>query len=109
MKSSIMFPGQIPANPHGCPVDDLEEGDNAEAKKEAKESAKGRDKLNRSHRDSSLQLFHEEKKGNKFIARKFSPITVSCPKKMLRVAKSSSHALYVVGPPWMVVEPFFFS
>ena len=62
MKSGIMFPDQIPANPHGCPVDDLEEGDNAEAKKEAKESAKGRDKLNRSHRDSSLQLFHEEKK-----------------------------------------------
>ena len=57
-----MFPDNIPANPHGCPVDDLEEGDNAEAKKETKESAKGRDKLNRSHQDSSLQLFHEEKK-----------------------------------------------
>ena len=27
-----------------------------------------------------------------------SPIAVSCPTKMLRVAKSSSQALYVVGP-----------
>ena len=57
----------------------------------------------------SPALSWREKKEIKFIARKISPITVSCPKKMLRVAKSSSHALYVVGPPWMVVEPFFFS
>ena len=35
-----MCPNQIPTNPHSCPVDDLEEGDNAKAKKEAKESAK---------------------------------------------------------------------
>ena len=60
MKLSIVFPNKTPANPHGCPVDDLQEGDNAEAKKEAKESAKGRDKLNGSHRDASLQFLYDE-------------------------------------------------
>ena len=62
MKSSISSPDKIPTNPHSCPVDDLEEGDNTKAKKEAKESAKGGDKLNRSHWDVSLKLFHEENK-----------------------------------------------
>ena len=62
MELSIVFPNKTPANPHGCPVDDLQEGDNTESKKEAKESAKGRDKLNRSHRDSSFQLFWEKMK-----------------------------------------------
>ena len=57
-----MFPHEVPTHPHSGPVDDLYEGDNAEAKKEAKESAKGRDKLNGSHRDASFQLFHEENK-----------------------------------------------
>ena len=64
MKLSIVFPNKTPANPHGCPVDDLQEGDNTESKKEAKESAKGRDKLNWSHRDSSFQLFCEESEIN---------------------------------------------
>ena len=40
-----MSPDQIPTNPHSCPVDDLEEGDNTEAQEEAKESAKGGNKL----------------------------------------------------------------
>ena len=43
------------------PVDDLDEGDDAEAEKEAKESAKGRDKLNGPHRDASLQFLYESK------------------------------------------------
>ena len=51
-----MFPDQISANPHRCPVDDLNERDNAEPKEEAKESAKGGDKLDGSHRDPSLQF-----------------------------------------------------
>ena len=59
---SFMFPHEVPTHPHSGPIDDLYEGDNAEAKKEAKESAKGRDKLNGSHRDASFQLFHEENK-----------------------------------------------
>ena len=42
---------------------------------------------------------------NKFM--KVSPMTVSCPKKMLRVAKSSSQALYVVGPVCGSVNFYF--
>ena len=56
-----MFPNEIPTHPHSWPVDDLYEGDNAEAKKEPKESAKGGNKLNRSHRDASLQFLYERK------------------------------------------------
>ena len=44
-----MSPDQISTNPHSYPVDDLKEGDNAETKEEAKESAKGGNKLYWSH------------------------------------------------------------
>ena len=51
-----MFPDKVSADPHSSPVDDLYEWDKAEAKEEPKESTKGGDKLNGSHRDVSLQF-----------------------------------------------------
>ena len=96
--SSTSFPHKIPTNSDGGPVDELDEGDDATAKEEAKESAQRGNELNWSHRDASLKLFWERKVSRMFI-KHIPPMTVSCPKKMLRVAKSSSQALYVVGPP----------
>ena len=52
-----IFPDETPPKSHGCPVDDLDEGDRAEPKEKTKEAAEGGDKLNRSHRDPSLQFF----------------------------------------------------
>ena len=45
-----------PGEGDSCPVDDLEEGDEAEAKTKSKEAAKGRDELDRSHSYSPLHL-----------------------------------------------------
>ena len=90
--SSISFPNKIPTNSDSGPVDDLNEGDNAAAEEKAKESAQRGNELNWSHRDASLELFWERKVSRMFI-KHIPPMTVSCPKKMLRVAKSSSQAL----------------
>ena len=46
----------IPGKGDGCPVDDLEEGDEAEAKAKSKEAAKRGDELDRSHPYSALHL-----------------------------------------------------
>ena len=54
---ATIFPDETPPKSHGCPVDDLDEGDRAEPKEKTKEAAEGGDKLNRSHRDPSLQFF----------------------------------------------------
>ena len=45
---------------YGGPVNDLQEGDDAEAKEKTKEAAKRGDKLHRTHRDASLHFleFH---------------------------------------------------
>ena len=55
-----MLPNEISAHPHSCPVDDFQEGNDAEPKEKAKKSPKGGDKLNRSHGNASLQLFHKQ-------------------------------------------------
>ena len=44
-------------NSSSNPVDDLDEGDDAEAKAEAKESSKGGCKVHRAHPDAPLQLW----------------------------------------------------
>ena len=81
----------IPVKASDCPVDNLEEGDDAEPKAEAKEPSKGGNELHWSHPDASLQFFGKgiHEKGTDI----FSPMTVSLPKKMLTRAMSSSHAL----------------
>ena len=56
----IMLPNEISAHPHSCPVDDFQEGNDAEPKEKAKKSPKGGDKLNRSHGNASLQLYHKK-------------------------------------------------
>ena len=84
----IMLPNEISAHPHSCPVDDFQEGNDAEPKKEAKKSPKGGDKLNRSHGNASLQLYHKKSSCVYTFRKLVLPITVSCPKKMLRVAIS---------------------
>ena len=48
-----------PGEDDGCPVDDLEEGDEAEAKAKSKEAAKWGDELDRSHSYSPLHLYHK--------------------------------------------------
>ena len=55
-----MLPNEISAHPHSCPVDDFQEGNDAEPKEKAKKSSKGGDKLNRSHGNASLQLYHKK-------------------------------------------------
>ena len=45
-----------PGKGDGCPVDDLEEGDEAESKAKSKEAAHQGDELNRTHADSPLHL-----------------------------------------------------
>ena len=82
----------IPVKASGCPIDNLEEGDDAEPKAEAKEPSKGGNEVHRSHPDASLQFFGKciHVKKSRDI---FSPMTVSLPKKMLTTAISSSQAL----------------
>ena len=48
-----------PGEGYGCPVDDLKEGDEAEAKTKSKEAAKGGDELDRSHPYSALHLCYK--------------------------------------------------
>ena len=45
----IMLPNEISAHPQRCPVNDFQEGNDAEPKEKAKETAKRRDKVNRAH------------------------------------------------------------
>ena len=47
----------IPVKASDCPVDNLEKGDDAEPKAEAKEPSKGGDEVHRTHPDASLQFF----------------------------------------------------
>ena len=42
------------------PVDDLEKGDDAESKTEAKEPSKGGNKVHRTHSDASLKLWSKK-------------------------------------------------
>ena len=49
----------IPVNASDCPIDNLEEGDDAEPKAEAKEPSKGGNELHWSHPDASLQFFRK--------------------------------------------------
>ena len=49
-----------PGQGDGCPVDDLEEGDEAEAKAKSKEAAKRGDELDRSHPYSALHLCYKQ-------------------------------------------------
>ena len=99
------------------PVDDLEKGDEAEAKTESKEAAQGRDELDWTHSDPPFHFYRKKKlltgkatailKGSNLIIHALknkmmfhnliSPIMVSLPKKMLTTAMSSSHALYSVS------------
>ena len=51
---------QTPGKGDGCPVDDLKEGDEAEAKAKPKEAAKWRDELDRSHSYSPLHLCYKK-------------------------------------------------
>ena len=55
---------KIPGKDDGCPVDDLEEGDEAEAKTKSKEAAKWRDELDRSHSYSPLHLCYNHVANN---------------------------------------------
>ena len=64
--SSTSFPHKIPTNSDGGPVDELDEGDDATAKEEAKESAQRGNELNWSHRDASLKLFWERQVSRMF-------------------------------------------
>ena len=54
-----------PGEGNSCPVDDLEEGDEAESKAKSKEAAKGRDELDRSHSYSPLHLCYKKYEGIK--------------------------------------------
>ena len=45
-----------PGEGYSCPVDDLEEGDEAEAQAKTKEAAKGGDELDQTHPYSALHL-----------------------------------------------------
>ena len=51
-----------PGEGDGCPVDDLEEGDEAESKTKSKEAAKGGDELDRTHPYSALHLCYKQVK-----------------------------------------------
>ena len=51
-----------PGEDYSCPVDDLEEGDEAESKTKSKEAAKGGDELDRSHPYSALHLCYNQVK-----------------------------------------------
>ena len=55
-----MLPHNVPAHPHCGPVDNLEEGDNTEPEKEAKEAAKRGDELNWPHCDVPLQFYEKQ-------------------------------------------------
>ena len=79
-----------PRPPDNDPIDDLDKGDDAEAKKEAKESAERCDELYRSHPDAPLIIWEEM---FYILGYWLPPMTVSLPKKMLTTAMSSSHAL----------------
>ena len=50
----------IPGKGDGCPVDDLEEGDEAESKAKSKQAAKGGDELNHSHPYAALHLYQNQ-------------------------------------------------
>ena len=54
-----------PGEGYSCPVDDLEEGDEAEAKAKSKEAAKWGDELDRSHPYSALHLCYNQVKRDK--------------------------------------------
>ena len=47
----------IPVNASDCPVDNLEEGDDAEPKAEAKKASKRGDEVHGAHSDASLKLW----------------------------------------------------
>ena len=47
---------QAPRPPDNDPVDDLDKGDDAKAQKEAEESSKRGDEVNRAHPDASLKF-----------------------------------------------------
>ena len=69
----IMLPNEISAHPHSCPVDDFQEGNDAEPKEKAKKSPKGGDKLNRSHGNASLHLYHKKVHAFICLVKKFYP------------------------------------
>ena len=56
----MIFKHQTPGESDGCPVDNLEEGDEAEAKAKSKEAAKGGDELDRTHPYSALHLCYNQ-------------------------------------------------
>ena len=51
---------QRPGEGDGCPIDDLEEGDEAEAKAKSKEAAKWGDELDHSHPYAALHLYQNQ-------------------------------------------------
>ena len=51
----------VPAQLYRSPVDDLTERDDAKPKEKAKEPAKGRDKVNRAHRDAAFHFWIKRK------------------------------------------------
>ena len=96
------------------PVDDLEKGNEAEAKTKPEKAAQWRDELDWTHSDPSFHFYKnsfcrestskiKKQKSNHSLKNKMMfyhlipPIMVSLPKKMLTSAMSSSHALYSVS------------
>ena len=65
----MIFKHQTPGEGNDCPVDNLEKGDEAEAKTESKEAAQGRDELDWTHSDPPFHFFREKKIVGKAPAR----------------------------------------
>ena len=96
---SLGLAEHISRHPENHPVEKLNEGDDAEAQEEAKESSKGSNEVHWSHPDAPLKLWGiQDIYSGTILAiimgkKSFLPMTVSLPKKILTTAMSSSQAL----------------